>query len=184
MQHLSGILKTSVLKTLETLYFQALLHWYFKWSLYFKGIEKQLIEIKPRGGCLNKFLAGLFLIPISDLLACYWPIRTLNCKWCLLERSIIKLTYSIELVLKPVNSKTANTEFTYIHIYFFDSFVFPFFNSKILFSIHLFCIQSFLFCNRFVFKCFVITPMFYFSNYSITIEKTYLLSCWRLLHQI
>ena len=50
--------------------------------------------------------------------------------------------------------KTASNNFTWLYLVFHNSFVFPYFNSDILYSVYLFSIRLF-FCNQFIFECFV-----------------------------
>ena len=50
--------------------------------------------------------------------------------------------------------KTASNNFTWLYLVFHNSFVFPYFNSDILYSVYLFSIWLF-FCNQFIFECFV-----------------------------
>ena len=91
---------------------------------------------------------------------------------CLFESNIarvILLTYVILTYYKLIEAKSARTNLTTICFLTFHRFSFPYFNSNISYSAHLFCIRwSFLidlFSN-------------FFPENSITFENTYLRSCW------
>ena len=64
---------------------------------------------------------------------------------------IVKWAWLIQFnsnFLQTLDTKTAGTDLTWSHFQTFDGFPFPYFNSNILCSVH-------LFCNRFIFEPFV-----------------------------
>ena len=71
---------------------------------------------------------------------------------------------------RKAEAKTASTNFTWSYFVFPNNFVFPYFNSNILYSVHLFGIW-WSFAIDFFFRMF-------YSKHSITFENMYLLSFW------
>ena len=104
---------------------------------------------------------------------------------CLLKSNVSRvylLNNCVELVwYKKGETKTANTNFTWSCLVFPNRFVFSYFNSSILYSVHLFSIWWSFAINLIIFECFVPnirlllkTCNFYVADFTVLIDVFYM----------